>query len=202
MKALLLALALLALPAESKTIREALEEGSRAYAAEVKSGNANRVARDTIATHARVQAAIGIDVPIYVSPIERGGATFMDAMIVDISLDIMSEVQRAFIIAHEFGHVKLGHINSRLELIQSLVPGQIEDEAVKAAYQWVLLRPEVRQQSYEFEHAADVFAGKVLLSLGYSKSDILLAVRGFRVTPNTPTHPSTTARYMRLLEAL
>ena len=199
---LALILALIFVGAEARTLKEALQENNRAFVADTAKTNANSVALATMASFAKVKAVYGIEIPFYVSVIERGGATLPEAMIVDISLEIMSEAQRCFILAHEFGHLKRKHFEQRLDLLDRLVPGNVDDDAVKPTYTWVLLHPEVREQSWAMEFVADGDAALVLQQLGFSGQQILLAVQGFSVRPSSPTHPSSTQRFMNLRRIL
>jgi Zn-dependent protease with chaperone function len=123
-------------------------------------------------------------------------------MITDISLEVMSEVQRCFVIAHELSHIKLKHHEQRTELLSRLVPGDIDDSEVKTKMQWVLLHPKAKEQAWKVELEADESAAAVLQKLGYKNEEILLAVQGFKILPATPTHPSTTQRFMNLRRLL
>lgn len=111
------------------------------------------------------------------------------------SLEILDEVQRQFVIAHELGHVVLQHTKKKIELFSRSIPGQIKDQAQLDA---VRAAPEMRELLHSCELEADTFAMARLMGLGWTKDQVIAGFMGLGRYAQTETHPSSFARITNL----
>jgi Zn-dependent protease with chaperone function len=188
---------------EARTLHEAITNGNKAYIADIANIASEVKANTAIAeSFKRVNDVYNVDAKLYIIKMPIGAASLPGVMITDISLEVMTEIQRCFVIAHELSHIRFNHHEQRTALLSRLVPGDIDDTEIKTKMQWVLLHPEAKDQAWRVELEADEAAAAILQKLGYKKEEILLAVQGFKILPATPTHPSTTQRFMNLRRLL
>lgn len=188
---------------EARTLHEAIADGDKAYVTDLVNIASEAKTGTLIAeSFKRVNEVYGVNAKLYVAKNSIGTNSLPGVVIVDIDLEAMSEIQRCFIIAHELSHIKLNHHQQRVTLLSELVPGDVDDAEIKTKMQWVLFHPQAREQAWHNELEADETAATILQKLGYKNEDILLAVQGFRILPATPTHPSTTQRFMNLRRVL
>jgi len=112
------------------------------------------------------------------------------------SLADLDEPVRLFLLAHELGHVVLGHWQRLVELYAGYVPGTVAPRNTDAVADSLAL--EASQLSVQHELQADGFALDLLQSLGYSVEDMLGAffVRGMQ--RDTATHPGSGKRVAHL----
>jgi Zn-dependent protease with chaperone function len=188
---------------EARTLNEAIIDGNKAYIADVANSAIEvKINTATFESFKRVSDLYGVDVKLYIVKMPIGAVSLPGVIITDTSIDDMTEIQRCFVIAHELSHIKLSHHEQRTALLSRLVPGDIDDAEVKTKMQWVLFHPEAKEQAWHVELEADKAAATVLQKLGYKKEEILSAVQGFKILPATPTHPSTSQRFMNLRRVL
>jgi Zn-dependent protease with chaperone function len=112
------------------------------------------------------------------------------------SLAEVPEPVRLFLLAHEIGHVVLGHWRQFEQLYVKHIPGEVvpqNTDPVAAA-----LGREASQLSHEQELAADAFAMATLRPLGFSFEDVVGAFTAFGMHMDTATHPGTRKRIAHL----
>lgn len=203
MKFLTTLLLLLCFSLEARTLHEAVTEGNNAYIADITNASSGaKVGSATAKSLKRVTDVYSTEAVLYISKAATGTSSLPGIIIADISLELMSEIQRCFVIAHELSHIKLSHHEQRMSLLGRLVPGDVDDSEVKTKMKWVLFHPEAKEQAWRVELEADETAVTILQKLGYSNEEILLAFQGFGILPATPTHPSTVQRFMNLRRVL
>lgn len=112
------------------------------------------------------------------------------------SLAEVPEAVRLFLLAHEIGHVVLGHWQQFEQLYQKHIPGDVVQEKTDAIAG--VLGREASQLSHAQELAADAFAMKTMRSLGYDFEDIVGAFTTFGMQMDTATHPGTRRRIAHL----
>ena len=108
----------------------------------------------------------------------------------------LPERERLFILAHELGHVMLGHWTQLGLLYLKWVPGAVvqhETDAVAA-----LLGRDASAQSYRHEYEADAFGLRTVRALGGSEQDAIAAFIALGARNDTATHPGSRNRVAAL----
>lgn len=117
-------------------------------------------------------------------------------IVVDESLSELSEGQRLFVLAHELGHVALGHWGELGRLYQRHIPGEVLRSRTDAAA--ALLGREASALAHEHEYAADAWGLAALRALGHGPADVEALFARFGPSRDTPTHPGTRRRLAQL----
>jgi len=112
------------------------------------------------------------------------------------SLAELPEPIRLFLLAHEIGHVVLGHWQQVEQLYMKHIPGEVVQQRTDAIA--ALLGREASELSHEQELDADEFAMRKMQSLGYSFEDVVGAFTQFGMQMDTATHPGTRKRIAHL----
>jgi Zn-dependent protease with chaperone function len=112
------------------------------------------------------------------------------------SLAEVPEAVRIFLLAHEIGHVVLGHWQQFEQLYVKHIPGEVVQEQTDAVAS--VLGREASQLSHAQELAADAFALQAARSLGYDFEDVVGAFTQFGMQMDTATHPGTRKRIAHL----
>jgi Zn-dependent protease with chaperone function len=108
----------------------------------------------------------------------------------------MPEAVRLFLLAHEIGHVVLGHWQQFEQLYMKHIPGEVvqgHTDAIAGR-----LGYEASQLSHMQELAADAFAMQTMKALGYDFQDVVGAFTAFGMQMDTATHPGTRKRIAHL----
>jgi len=122
-----------------------------------------------------------------------------DVIVANESLADMPEGERAFIIAHELGHVSQGHWAQMGRVYQRWVPGEVtQDKTDPVAGP---LGIEASALAHRQEYAADAFALQMLARFGWSADMALSAFLRQGVQHDTATHPGTRKRIASLRAA-
>lgn len=120
-------------------------------------------------------------------------------IIANQSLGELGEGERLFVLAHELGHVSLGHWGQMSNLYQAWLPGELmqtKSDAVAA-----LLGRDASVLAYQQEFEADAFALRAIRRLGRSSQDAFAAFLQMGAYGDTATHPSTRKRLASLRQA-
>jgi Zn-dependent protease with chaperone function len=112
------------------------------------------------------------------------------------SLAELPEAVRLFLLAHEIGHVVLGHWQQFEQLYIKHIPGEVVQNQTDAIAG--MLGREASQLSHLQELAADAFAMQTVRSLGYDFEDVVGAFTQFGMQMDTATHPGTRKRLAHL----
>ncbi len=112
------------------------------------------------------------------------------------SLGARSEPQRLFVLAHELGHLALGHWLQIGDIYQKWVPGSVTPERTDPVAG--RLGREASQLAHRQEYEADAYAYRALQALGLSREVVLSAFMQLGSTPESATHPSTQKRLAAL----
>ena len=108
----------------------------------------------------------------------------------------LSEGERLFALAHELGHVILGHWAQLGLLYQKWVPGAVRQEHTDAVAAQLGADASALTHRQEFE--ADAFGLRTLRALGRSEQDALAVFMRLGARHDTATHPSTRKRVAAL----
>jgi predicted Zn-dependent protease len=151
------------------------------------------------ASFARLTDQLKIDRPVSLQVV-RGEALAETlqgrVVVVDAALADLPEGQRLFVLAHELGHVALGHWGAMGSLYQRHIPDEVLRSKTDAVA--VLLGREASALAHDHEYSADAYGLKALIRLGYGQQDIDGLFARFGPSRDTPTHPGTRRRLARL----
>jgi Zn-dependent protease with chaperone function len=112
------------------------------------------------------------------------------------SLAELPEAVRLFLLAHEIGHVVLGHWHQLEQLYTKHIPGEVVQQHTDSIAG--VLGREASQLSHAHELAADAFALQNLRLMGYDFDDVVGAFTQFGMQMDTATHPGTRKRIAHL----
>jgi Zn-dependent protease with chaperone function len=101
----------------------------------------------------------------------------------------LNDAQRFFIVAHELGHVVLGHHADMARFVAGLVGDQTDETAALARVQ-----ANLRTISHQHENAADAFAVRTMLAAGYDPEQAARLFDSIDDPTGNSTHPSARAR--------
>jgi predicted Zn-dependent protease len=122
-----------------------------------------------------------------------------DIIVANESLADMPEGERAFIIAHELGHVSEGHWAQMGRVYQRWVPGEVTQDKTDPVAG--ALGHDASELAHRHEYAADTFALHALARFGWSADVALAAFLRQGLQFDTPTHPGTRKRIASLRAA-
>lgn len=187
-------------PAWCEDITDVLERSQRVRleslpVADAQSERAQRV-RDSFD---RVMRAAGLRelVELRVIRGETVAETLQGRVVVaNESLADLTEGERVFILAHELGHVALGHWSQLGELYKRYIPGAVTPETTDPVAS--VLGRDASGLSHRHELDADAFSVHTLRTLGHSDDDAFSAFKRLGLTRDTPTHPGTRKRMASL----
>ena len=115
------------------------------------------------------------------------------------SLGDLTEGQRRFILAHEMGHVVLGHWAQIVALYEHWIPGDVTKPETDTVANRLGRDASALAHRQEFE--ADAFGAKLLSDMGLDDDDAITAFMSLGVYKETATHPSTMRRVAALRAA-
>ena len=117
------------------------------------------------------------------------------------ALGELAEGERRFILAHELGHVMLGHWRQMERLYEKWIPGPVTPERTDAIA--AELGREASALAYQQEFDADGYALRALRLLGHSPQAAASAFLALGAHRDTITHPGTLKRVaaLHLIEA-
>jgi predicted Zn-dependent protease len=119
-----------------------------------------------------------------------------DVVIVNEAIGGWPEQERLFVLAHELGHVALGHWSQMSGMYQKWVPGRVTQEQTDAVAS--LLGREASALAYQHEYEADAFAARALEALGISQQEVFSIFMRLGSRKDTATHPGTQRRLASL----
>lgn len=191
---------LAAAPARGEDIVDVLERSQRTRLeaftpADAQSERAQRVRL----SFERVVRAAGLREPVELRLIR--GETLAETLqgrvvVANESLADLTEGERVFILAHELGHVALGHWGQLGEVYKRHIPGAVTPattDPVAGA-----LGRDASGLSHRHELDADAYSVHALRAMGHSDDDAFSAFKRLGLTRDTPTHPGTRKRMASL----
>lgn len=187
-------------PARSDTIVEVLERSQQVrldafdtVAPDSAQAQTVRKSFDTLVQALHLQGSVELRVI-------RGGTlaeTLQGHVVVaNESLADWPEAERQFVLAHELGHIVLGHWTQMGLMFQKWVPGMVtpqETDAVAA-----LLGRDASGLAYRQEFEADAFAAQTMAALAAQPYDALAVFMRLGAHKDTATHPGTQRRLAAL----
>lgn len=187
-------------PARSDTIAEVLERSQKvrleAFDTVTPDSARAQTVRNSFNTLVR---ALDLPEPVELRIIR--GDTLAETLqgrvlVANESLADWPESDRLFVLAHELGHVVLGHWSQMGLMFQKWVPGivtQQETDSVAA-----LLGRDASRLAYGQEYEADAFAAQTMAALGMPSHDAVAVFMRLGAHKDTATHPGTQRRLAAL----
>jgi hypothetical protein len=136
-----------------------------------------------------------------------GGDLYAEALfgqrtlVVSESAGDLPEGERLLMLAHEMGHLMLGHWGGLSALYRSHIPGEVRPETTDPVARKLSIEAQALSHRQEFE--ADGYGFELVRKMGFGLDHAfgLLMRQGLQF--DTPTHPGTRRRLaqMRVLEA-
>lgn len=117
-------------------------------------------------------------------------------VIVNESLAAQPEGERAFILAHEIGHIAHRHWGQMIAVYRFRVPGEVRQTETDAIAG--VLGREASRLAHCQEVAADAYALQAIQHLGWSHEVAVAAIRSQGMQHDTATHPGTRKRLAAL----
>jgi hypothetical protein len=151
------------------------------------------------ATFEKVLHASGLRDPVELRIVrgETVAETLLGRVIVaNESLGDLAEGERAFVLAHELGHVALNHWSQLGQLYLRYIPGAVTPENTDPIAG--PLGRDASGLSHRHELDADAFSVHTLRAMGHSDDDAFSAFKRLGLTRDTPTHPGTRKRMASL----
>lgn len=118
------------------------------------------------------------------------------AIAVSLGVGELPEGERTMMLAHELGHVHLGHWQALSALYTRYIPGEVRQDLTDQVS--AELGRAAHVQSHEHELAADAFGFALLLSLGFDVNDACSLLTRNGMQADTATHPATRKRLAQL----
>ncbi len=149
----------------------------------------------------RLTSLAGTDAPA-IELVLVGGDLFAEALLdragiaVSQAVGDMPEGERLLLLAHELGHVRLGHAGTLKALYRAHIPGEVRPETtnhVSAA-----LGREAHTLSHRHEHEADAYGYALVRSLGFGVDNAFALLTRQGVQHDSATHPGTRRRLAQL----
>lgn len=136
-----------------------------------------------------------------------GGDLFAEAvfgertLVVSESAGELPEGERLLMLAHEMGHLMLGHWGALSALYRSHIPGEVRPETTDPVARQLSVEAQSLSHRQEFEADSYGFALVRKMGFGLDNAFGLLTRQGLQF--DTPTHPGTRRRLaqLRVLEA-
>lgn len=117
-------------------------------------------------------------------------------VVVHAGLAEANEGERLFMLAHELGHVVMGHWAELGAVYQKHIPGEVNQRDTDAVAS--VLGRDASRLVHGHEYAADAFAWRTVRDMGHGLDN---AAAVFHMMPNmgdTPTHPASRKRLAAL----
>ena len=204
---LLLCLSLLAAaPARAEGIVEVLQRSQQVRLAQRGAGDAQGEAGTRLrASFERLVAIASPGRPVELVVV--GGDLFAEAVFgkpavaASVAVGELPEPERLMLLAHELGHLQLGHFQALGALYASHIPGEVrqaDTDRVAAA-----LGAQAHALSHRHEFEADAYGYTLVHALGVGLDDAFALLTRQGVQADSATHPATRKRLaqIRLLDA-
>jgi len=121
-------------------------------------------------------------------------------VIVGAEVASLPEGERLMMLAHEVGHIRMGHFDQLCSLYKRFIPGEVKPETTNPIKR--VLSEEAHAQAHRQEFEADAWGYKVVRRMGYGLDTAISLLTERGVLPDTATHPATRRRIaqLRMLE--
>jgi Zn-dependent protease with chaperone function len=132
-----------------------------------------------------------------------GGGLGAEAMLGHVivaseSLADLPEGERLFVLAHEMGHIALGHWDELCALYRRHIPGEVRPDTTEPVAE--ALGAEAHEQAWRQEFAADAYGYRAVYRLGIRMDAVYALMLHSGALQDTATHPGTRRRVAQLRE--
>lgn len=187
--------------ARAETIEEVMKRSQEQRLASFELSRTGESVQLVRATFDRLYRVLGLSPGVVELHVVKQG-TYAETLlgrfvVVNESLATLSEGERAFILAHELGHIILRHWGQMIAVYQFRVPGEVRQSETDAIAG--VLGREASKLAHCQEVAADAYALQAIKDLGESHEVAVAAIRSRGMQHDTPTHPGTWKRLAALL---
>ncbi len=117
-------------------------------------------------------------------------------VVVHAGLADANEGERLFVMAHELGHVAMGHWSELASVYHKHIPGEVNQRDTDAVAS--VLGREASRLVHGHEFAADAFAWRTIRGLGYGMDNAAAVLHMMPNMGDTPTHPASRKRLAAL----
>jgi Zn-dependent protease with chaperone function len=131
-----------------------------------------------------------------------GGGLFAEALLDRAGIAVsepvgdLPEGERLLLLAHELGHVRLGHAPALKALYRRHIPGDVRPETTDPVA--AALGADARALSHRHELEADAYAYALVRGLGFGLDDALGLLTRQGLQRDSATHPGTHRRIAQL----
>lgn len=195
---------MLALPAAARAgegIAEVLQRSqlqrlAMRPAADEKSDEAERVRASFERLRAMDPQAADIELVLVGGPLYAEAIFASRKLAVSTAAGQLPEGERSLLIAHEMGHLRLGHWGLLSALYRRHIPGEVRPETTEPVAR--ALAADAQQLSHRQEFEADGYGYEIVRKLGFGLDNAfgLLTRQGLQF--DSPTHPGTRRRLAAL----
>jgi len=110
----------------------------------------------------------------------------------------LPEGERVLMLAHELGHIALGHWEAQCALYKRFVPGEVRPDTTDPVA--AALGAQAHAQSHRHEYEADAYGYALATRLGYGMDSAYSLMMRLASPMDTATHPGTRRRVAQLRE--
>ena len=108
----------------------------------------------------------------------------------------LPEGERLLMLAHELGHLQLGHWGALSGLYLGLIPGEVRPETTEPVAAQLSAQAHVLSHRQEFE--ADAFGYSLVRQLGFGVDNAVALLTRHGMQPDNATHPGTRRRLAQI----
>jgi len=117
-------------------------------------------------------------------------------LVVGEAVGDLPEGERLMLLAHEYGHLSMGHWSALVGLYRQHIPGEVRPDTTDPVAG--ALGAQGRQMSHRHEYEADAFGFALVRRLGIGLDEALSLLMRRPVNFDSPTHPATRRRIAQL----
>jgi predicted Zn-dependent protease len=200
MMSLILGLSLPPLPAQAEGIVDVLQRSQRMRLEMRGSADESSPASARVrATFQRLLAAAPGPEPVTLRLV--GGELYAEAVFgrtiaVSESVGDLPEGERQMLLAHELGHLRLGHWKALTGLYLQFIPGEVQQAATDRVAGD--LGAQAHRLSHRQEFEADAFGFTLVRKLGLGLDAAMGLLTRHGMLPDTATHPGTRRRIAQI----
>lgn len=195
-----LATLLTVLAANAETIEAVLDRSQQTRLSQRPAADTNSAAAQRV--KAGLARLLALRDGGHVELVLLGGDLFAEALldrpglVVSQAVGDLPEGERLLLLAHELGHVRLGHPDALKALYRAHIPGEVRREVTDRAA--AALGPQAHALSHRHEFEADAYGYTLVRSLGFGIDNAFALLTRQGLQRDSATHPGTQRRLAQL----